>query len=79
MDNYRLLQDSALTVISTLTRNHECVNDISGSDILVYLLLALYSLPDQYSTSVEIMYALATNSNIVKTFLSKGKGIVFFL
>ncbi|CAH0774017.1 unnamed protein product [Bemisia tabaci] len=78
MDNYRLLQDSALTVISTLTRNHECVNDISGSDILVYLLLALYSLPDQYSTSVEIMYALATNSNIVKTFLSKG-GYLYLL
>ena len=31
--------------ISLMTSNQECVNDIAASDVLVYLLLALHTLP----------------------------------
>ena len=39
-----ILIDS-VQAISLMTSNQECVNDIAASDVLVYLLLALHTLP----------------------------------
>ncbi|KAF7280153.1 hypothetical protein GWI33_006329 [Rhynchophorus ferrugineus] len=44
--NYIPIQSEALNVISVITRNNECINDIAASDVLSFLLLAIYSSDD---------------------------------
>nr|CAD7257436.1 unnamed protein product [Timema shepardi] len=66
------VQRGALEVIATVTRNHECVNDIAASDILVHLVVVLYTLPDHQVTILDILYALMSTTKIVKEALAKG-------
>nr|CAD7257437.1 unnamed protein product [Timema shepardi] len=65
------VQRGALEVIATVTRNHECVNDIAASDILVHLVVVLYTLPDHQVTILDILYALMSTTKIVKEALAK--------
>ena len=69
---FQAIQEGALYVIATATRNQECVNDIAAIGVVVYLLLALYSLPSEQPTILTTLSALSTSSTIVKDVLSKG-------
>jgi DnaJ family protein C protein 13 len=79
VDSCKPIQRGALNVISSVTQNQECVNDIAASDVLVPLLLTLYSLPDAQVTALEILYALMHTTKIVKDALTKGEHIHGFL
>lgn len=71
------IQKGALNVLFTITRNQECVNDIASCEVLGYLLLALYTLPDNQMQILEILYALMSTTKIVKEALNKGKTFTF--
>jgi len=70
--SYVPIQVEALNVISVVTRNNECINDISSSEVLSYLLLSIYTLRDSHQQIVDVLSALVTNTKIVKEALSKG-------
>lgn len=67
------IQQGALHVIATATRNQECVNDIAAIGVVVYLLLSLYSLPSEQPLILPTLSALSTSPTVVKEVLSKGK------
>jgi len=79
VDSCKPIQCGALNVISSVTQNQECVNDIAASDVLVPLLLTLYSLPDAQVTTLEILYALMHTTKIVKDALTKGEHMHYVL
>lgn len=72
VDYHKSVQLKSLEVISSVTRNQECVNDIAASDVLVYLLLVLYSIIDAQITILDTLYALMSSTKIVKDSLNKG-------
>ena len=58
--NVVLYIDDHLQVISVVSKNQECVNDISASEVLAYLLLVLQTLPSStYSRAVRIHHFVA--------------------
>lgn len=71
------IQKGALNVISLVTRNNECVNDVAASEVLGYLLLLLYTLQDCQTQILDVLYALMSTTKIVKEAL--GKGAVIYL
>nr|XP_022914945.1 dnaJ homolog subfamily C member 13 [Onthophagus taurus] len=71
------IQRAALNIISIVTRNNECVNDIAASEVLGCLLLLLYSLQDCQQQTLDVLYALMSTTRIVKE--SLGKGAVIYL
>ena len=73
VDSCKPVQRGALNVIASVTQNQECVNDIAASDVLVHLLLTLYSLPDAQIITLDTLYALMHTTKIVKEALNKGK------
>lgn len=78
LENCAKLQQSALEVISSVTANQECVNDIAASEILSYLLLAIQGLPQCHLLILESLFALMSNTKIVKEALAKG-ALVYLL
>lgn len=66
------IQKGALNVISIVTRNNECVNDIAASEVLGHLLLVLYTIQDSQPQILSTLYALMSTTKIVKEALSKG-------
>jgi DnaJ family protein C protein 13 len=75
VESCKPIQRGALNVISSVTQNQECVNDIAASDVLVHLLLILCSLPDTQITALETLYALMHTTRIVKDALAKGEHV----
>ncbi|XP_033101582.1 dnaJ homolog subfamily C member 13-like isoform X2 [Anneissia japonica] len=71
------LQQLALEVICSVTSSKDCVDNIADSNVLAYLLLVLHSLPTGRLTALETMYALTSNTKIVKESISKG--IIIYL
>lgn len=71
-NNYKLIQKSALEVISNVTKNQECVEDIAASEVVVHLLLCLHSLKECQLLALETLYALMSSTKIVKDALAKG-------
>lgn len=67
------VQQAALEVISVVTTNQECVNDIAASEVLAGLLLVIPSLPKSTQLILETLYALISNTKIVKEVMVKGK------
>ncbi|CAG9764959.1 unnamed protein product [Ceutorhynchus assimilis] len=66
------IQTETLNVISVVTRNNECINDIAGSAVLSFLLLSIYTLLESHLQILEVLSALVTNTKIVKEALNKG-------
>ena len=62
-----------LSLLVLVTRNQECISDISASGVLIKLLLILYSLPAHRYLILTVLHALITSSAIVKDFIQKGK------
>ncbi|XP_069107344.1 LOW QUALITY PROTEIN: dnaJ homolog subfamily C member 13-like [Argopecten irradians] len=72
LDDCAKLQQFALEVVSCVTTNQECVNDIASSEVLSYLLLAIQSLPTCRLLTLESLFSLMSSTKIVKEALSKG-------
>ncbi|CAG9813597.1 unnamed protein product [Phaedon cochleariae] len=72
------VQKGALAVISVVTRNNECINDIACSEVLGHLLLALFGLQDCQPQILETLYALMATTKIVKEALNKG-AVIYLL
>ena len=73
----KTIQIGTLEVISTVTGNQECVNDIAANEVILHLLLCFNILKDQQLMVLEILYALMSTTKIVKDALNRGK-IYFF-
>lgn len=71
-NNFKAIQKGALEVISNVTKNQECVNDIAANDVVVHLLLCLNTLKDSQLQILEVLYALMSTTKIVKDALNKG-------
>lgn len=72
------IQKGALSVISVATRNNECISDIAATEALGQLLLLLYSIQDSQLQVLDLLYALMSNTKIVKEALSKG-AVIYLL
>lgn len=66
------IQSSILSVIVSVTRNQECINDIAASSVLIHVLLVLHTLTDQQLVTLNVLHALTTSPVIVKDLLAKG-------
>ena len=79
LDNLQVIQKGALEVIHSVTKNHECVNDIGASQVLGHLLLLLYSLPDHeiQQLTLDTLYGLSSTTKIVKEAVTKGIRFLF--
>jgi len=67
------VQEAALHVIAIVTTNQECVNDIAASEVLSSLLLVIPKLPKSTILVLETLYALISNTKIVKELMFKGE------
>ena len=67
------VQEAALHVISVVTTNQECVNDIAATEVLSSLLLVIPSLSKCTQLVLETLYALVSNTKIVKELMLKGE------
>lgn len=66
------MQNCALNIILTVTKNNECVTDIANSGVVIYVLLCLYSTPSDQMIILDILITLSTSSTVVKDILNKG-------
>lgn len=78
INEFQAIQQGTLHVIATATRNQECVNDIAAIGVVVYLLLSLYTLPNEQVTILTTLNALSTSGSVVKDILCKG-GYIYLL
>lgn len=80
LDGCAQVQALAIDVIASVTGNQECVNDIAAAEVLVYLLLVLYSLSNSSSriTVLETLLPLMSNSKLVKEAMTKG-AVIYLL
>ncbi|MGH0123457.1 UNVERIFIED_CONTAM: hypothetical protein FKN15_011972 [Acipenser sinensis] len=65
-----------LEVVSIVTSNQECVNNIAESLVLSNLLPLLHSLPSSRQLVLETLYALTSNTKIIKEAMAKGRQLV---
>lgn len=70
--NVKPIQNAALQVISTVTKNQECVNDIAANEVILHLLMCLNSLRESQLLILESLYALMSTTKIVKDALNRG-------
>lgn len=66
------LQRLALEVISTVTGNGKCIASIADADVLAYLLLTLHTLPSCRLLVLDTLYALMSNTKVVKEAMVRG-------
>ncbi|XP_032807043.2 dnaJ homolog subfamily C member 13 isoform X1 [Petromyzon marinus] len=66
------VQKLALEVINNVASNQECVNSIADSLVLANLLLLLHSLLSSRQLVLETLYALTSNTKIIKEAMAKG-------
>ncbi|ESO09053.1 hypothetical protein HELRODRAFT_156562 [Helobdella robusta] len=78
VDGYPKVQQHALEVISLVTANQDCVNDISASQVMSYLLLVIMSLPQHNCLTLQVMHPLTSNTRLLKEIINKG-GLIYLL
>uniref|UniRef100_W5N2E9 DnaJ heat shock protein family (Hsp40) member C13 n=1 Tax=Lepisosteus oculatus TaxID=7918 RepID=W5N2E9_LEPOC len=66
------VQQLALEVVNIVTANQECVSNIAESLVLSNLLVLLHSLPSSRQLVLETLYALVSNTKIIKEAMAKG-------
>ena len=59
-------------VINSVTGNQECVKDIAAAEVLGYLLFSLQSVPACRLLTLESLFSLMSNTQIVKEAMVKG-------
>ncbi|KAK7507621.1 hypothetical protein BaRGS_00001556 [Batillaria attramentaria] len=72
LENCGRMQQFTLEVLNCVTANHECVKDIAAAEVLGYLLFALYSVQQCQLLALDTLFALMSNTKIVKEALAKG-------
>ncbi|XP_076446613.1 dnaJ homolog subfamily C member 13-like isoform X1 [Babylonia areolata] len=72
LENCGRMQQFTLEVLNCVTVNQECVKDIAAAEVLGYLLFALYSVQQCQLLTLETLFALMSNTKIVKEALVKG-------
>lgn len=79
MDNHPDVQSLVLQLIMQLATNKECLNDISLSNVIIYLLLILNvsnkiveSKSKIYLDVIDILISFGSNNDLVKESISKG-------
>lgn len=78
LDDCAKLQQYALEVVNNVTSNQECVNDIAASEVLAYLLLAINMLSNCRLLTLESLFALMSNTKVVKEAMAKG-AVIYLL
>lgn len=73
-----IIQNLTLEILISVTANKNCVNDISNSDVLTNLLLVLHSFTSGQALALDCLYALASNSKLVKDMIHTG-GLLYLL
>jgi DnaJ family protein C protein 13 len=77
--DYERIQNMTLEILLVVTTNKDCVNDIAQADVIVNLLLTLFSLqPTIQLIAMDTIYALCSNTKIVKDMVNTG-GILYLL
>jgi len=66
------LQADCLRVLNTACSNQECVTDLAASEVLHYILQALFGHPDVVPSCLDCLHALASSPKAVKEALAKG-------
>ncbi|KAJ8397415.1 hypothetical protein AAFF_G00439640 [Aldrovandia affinis] len=66
------VQQLALEVVNIVTTNQDCVNNISEALVLSNLLVLLHSLPSSRQLVLETLYALSSNTKVIKEAMAKG-------
>ncbi|KPP77846.1 dnaJ-like subfamily C member 13-like, partial [Scleropages formosus] len=66
------VQQLALEVVNTVTKNQDCVANIAESLVLSNLLVLLHSLPSSRQLVLETLYALTSNTKIIKEAMARG-------
>ncbi|GFN83676.1 Dnaj homolog subfamily c member 13-like, partial [Plakobranchus ocellatus] len=72
MEEYSRLQQFTIEVINCVTGNQECVKDIAAAEVLGYLLFSLQSVTACRLMTLESLFALMSNTKIVKEAMVKG-------
>lgn len=72
------LQKLALEVVASVTGNGKCIANIADADVLAYLLLTLHTLPSSCVLVLDTLYALMSNTKVVKEAMNKG-ALVYLL
>lgn len=72
------LQSLTLEMLISVTANQNCVNDIANADVLISLLLVLYSFNAGQQLALDCLYALSSHSKIVKDMVTTG-GLLYLL
>ena len=65
-----------LQVLLNVTGSTECIDDIAANHVLVNILHVLYTLPEHRVVALDLLYAVAGDTRLVKESLQFGK---FFL
>ena len=65
-------------MLISVTTNKDCVSDIASADVLLNLLLVLHSFQAGQQLALDCIYALSSNSKIVKEMIQTG-GILYLL
>jgi DnaJ family protein C protein 13 len=73
-----LIQSLTLELLISVTANQNCVNDIANVEVLVNLLLVLHSYTAGQHLALDCLYALSSNSKIVKDMVLTG-GLLYCL
>jgi DnaJ family protein C protein 13 len=73
-----IIQSVSLELLISVTANQSCVNDIANVDVLVNLLLVLHSFTTGQQLAIDCLYALSSNSKIVKDMVATG-GLLYCL
>ena len=66
-----------LQVLLNVTGSTECIDDIAANHVLVNILHVLYTLPEHRVVALDLLYAVAGDTRLVKESLQFGKFFVF--
>lgn len=72
------IQSLTLEMLISVTTNQNCINDIASSEVLISLLLVLYSFNAGQQLALDCLYALSSHSKIVKDMVTTG-GLLYVL
>jgi len=66
------IQEMALQVLLNVTGSTECIDDIAANHVLVNILHVLYTLPEHRVVALDLLYAVAGDTRLVKESLQFG-------
>ena len=67
-----------LQVLLNVTGSTECIDDIAANHVLVNILHVLYTLPEHRVVALDLLYAVAGDTRLVKESLQFGKFFCYY-